>query len=122
VLAKIGRPKEPKRNPVMAHKKSKKCRGCGELGHNFKTCVNVSLDLLYDNLSRPRLRRVAAGNARDEDISSSSSDDDGDQPDGDAPNDDEGQPPRKRSASHALNVIAEHASVDVGARRTRSGK
>jgi hypothetical protein len=122
VLAQIGRPKEPKRNPVVAYKKSKKCRGCNELGHNLKTCVNVHLDLLYDNLSRPRRRRVAMADGCDEDCISSSSDDDGDEPDVDAPNDDEDQPPRKRSASHTLNVIAEHASVDGGARKMRSGK
>ena len=32
-------------------KKHKACRGCGEKGHNIKTCVNVDLDVLYAKLA-----------------------------------------------------------------------
>ncbi len=86
------------------------------------TCVDINLNVLYDNLSRTRCRRVAVDIGRDVDDSSSSSDDDGEQQD-DAPNDNDGnQPLRKRSTSYALDEITEAAKRDAGTRKTRNSK
>ncbi len=34
----------------MPGRKYKRCLGCNELGHNIKTCTNVSLDIVFDKL------------------------------------------------------------------------
>lgn len=116
---KIGRPKVPDRDPVQPHKKSKRCRGCGELGHNLKACDKVNLDLLYSNLTRPRARGNALAAVE---LDSSSSSSGAAEEQGEIPSSDNDDSPRKRSASHALVVITQTARSTGGARVTRGGK
>lgn len=49
---KVGRPKAmPEFTPVEG-RAYKTCWGCGKQGHNLSRCVNVDLDLLYQNLTQ----------------------------------------------------------------------
>lgn len=108
---------------MQPQKKSKRCRGCGELGHNLKTCVNVNLDVLYSNLIRPRGGGAALSAIESDSSSASSDDDDDDELQDDALLTGDGdQPPRKRSASHVMVEVTAKAATSGEPRRTRHGK
>lgn len=48
----VGRPPAKRPFKKIEGRKYKTCLGCGEEGHNVRSCVQIDLDLYYNNLTR----------------------------------------------------------------------